>query len=90
LPQPTAASSATAALASRKSRHLDLIIRFNLQLINLIAFYSYFRSICAVIKAFKNLKYLFMYFFLLLKYIHLWVFCILFGFSLFIIDNLQI
>ena len=38
LPQLTAASSATAAVASRKSRHLDLIIQFNLQLINLIAF----------------------------------------------------
>jgi hypothetical protein len=95
LPQPTAASSTSAAVASRK--YWNLFIRFSLQLINLIVFYSYIRSIkcifkfiCAVIKDCKNLKCTFMYFVLFLKYIHLWVFCILFGFNLFIIDYLQI
>ena len=76
LPQPTAASSTSPAVASRKSR--DLFIRFNLQLINFKVFHSYIRSIkCiirsfrAVIKACKNLKCSFMYFVLFLKYIHL-------------------
>ena len=89
------ASSTSAAVASRKYWHI--FIRFSLQLINLIVFYSYIKSIkCiirfirAVIKDCKKLKCTFMYFVLFFKYIHLWVFCILFGFNLFIIDNLQI